>query len=229
MAAPSGASVAAELQAILCDLLLLTEDKVKPESFLVQDLQIDSLGFLDLAFAIEERFGVEFPDIKADREVLGLSLPVGLERIEALPGGATLFEFIKERVIRQAIERCATLGELATLLGVPPPRTGGDTALTRVCVGDVARLGVAVTADAAEPLVAALRDRGTSALGAAARERVFGRQTVADLAQAVAGPIPAGLDADAPTTDLQVGDLFRFVTVAVMARYIDQLREVAGA
>ena len=70
---------------ILCGQLLRSRDDVRAESLLVQDLEVDSLGLIELTFAIEERFGVEFPDLKTSAELLLMSLPDGLRRIESLP------------------------------------------------------------------------------------------------------------------------------------------------
>ena len=41
-----------------CDI---TRDKIKPESHAINDLGIDSLDFLDVAFAIDKTFGIKMP------------------------------------------------------------------------------------------------------------------------------------------------------------------------
>jgi acyl carrier protein len=41
-----------------CDI---TRDKIKPESHAINDLGIDSLDFLDIAFAIDKTFGIKMP------------------------------------------------------------------------------------------------------------------------------------------------------------------------
>jgi acyl carrier protein len=41
-----------------CDI---PRDKIKPESHAINDLGIDSLDFLDIAFAIDKKFGIKMP------------------------------------------------------------------------------------------------------------------------------------------------------------------------
>jgi len=41
-----------------CDI---ARDKIKPESHAINDLGIDSLDFLDIAFAIDKTFGIKMP------------------------------------------------------------------------------------------------------------------------------------------------------------------------
>jgi len=41
-----------------CDI---QRDTIKPESHVVKDLGIDSLDFLDVAFAIDKAFGIKLP------------------------------------------------------------------------------------------------------------------------------------------------------------------------
>jgi acyl carrier protein len=41
-----------------CDI---ERDKIKPESHSIDDLGIDSLDFLDIAFAIDKAFGIKLP------------------------------------------------------------------------------------------------------------------------------------------------------------------------
>jgi acyl carrier protein len=159
-----------ELRRILCDLLMLTEAEVAPGTLLVQDLNLDSLGFVELEFSLEERFGIKFPDVKMSPEIFGLALPESLAAIEAMPGGTTLFEFMKGEVI------------------------------------------VAV-ADGAMP----------QALSPEAREGLLRGATVDDLARAVGGRVPPGLDGASLLIGLHIAELFRFVTAGVMARYVDFL------
>jgi acyl carrier protein len=153
---------------ILCGLLLKKPADVRAESLLVQDLEVDSLGLIEMTFAIEEKFGVEFPDLKASAELLIMPLPDGLARIQAMPGGTTLFEFIEDEMVR-------------TRLG-----------------------GLAPDAEA--------------------RARLFRSATVADLARAVGGTVPVALSAEVPLAELRVADLFRLVTVGIVARYVEFLR-----
>jgi acyl carrier protein len=48
----------ANIIAETCDI---PRDKIKPESHAINDLGIDSLDFLDIAFAIDKAFGIKLP------------------------------------------------------------------------------------------------------------------------------------------------------------------------
>jgi acyl carrier protein len=48
----------AEIIAETCDI---PPDNIKPESHAIRDLEIDSLDFLDIAFAIDKAFGIKLP------------------------------------------------------------------------------------------------------------------------------------------------------------------------
>ena len=48
----------AKIIAETCDIPL---DTIKPESHAINDLGIDSLDFLDIAFAIDKAFGIKMP------------------------------------------------------------------------------------------------------------------------------------------------------------------------
>jgi len=84
--------IEARLRAILAELLLLEPEQVHPESLLVDDLDVDSIALLELAFTIEREFGVPFPDVKASEETFNMRLPDALETLEAAPGDTTFFE-----------------------------------------------------------------------------------------------------------------------------------------
>ncbi|HET6182704.1 MAG TPA: acyl carrier protein [Acetobacteraceae bacterium] len=49
-----------------CDI---PRDKITPESHAINDLGIDSLDFLDIAFAIDKAFGIKMPLEKWTQEV----------------------------------------------------------------------------------------------------------------------------------------------------------------
>lgn len=89
------ATVGERLRAVVTDLLLLEPSQVTDDALLVDELGLDSLGFLDLSFTIEERFGVQFPDVKSNLALLSETIPVALSSIETMPGATTLFEFMK--------------------------------------------------------------------------------------------------------------------------------------
>ena len=44
-------------------------DSIKPESHAINDLGIDSLDFLDIAFAIDKAFGIKLPIERSTQEV----------------------------------------------------------------------------------------------------------------------------------------------------------------
>ena len=48
----------AEIIAETCDI---QRENIKPESHAINDLEIDSLDFLDIAFAIDKAFGIKLP------------------------------------------------------------------------------------------------------------------------------------------------------------------------
>ena len=48
----------ANIIAETCDI---ERDKIKPESHAIDDLEIDSLDFLDIAFAVDKAFGIKLP------------------------------------------------------------------------------------------------------------------------------------------------------------------------
>ena len=46
---------------IIAETCDIPRDKIKPESHALDDLGIDSLDFLDIAFAIDKAFGIKLP------------------------------------------------------------------------------------------------------------------------------------------------------------------------
>ncbi|MEG0751058.1 MAG: acyl carrier protein [Oscillospiraceae bacterium] len=51
-----------KIREILCGQLDLEEDKVTPDSSIVDDLGADSLDVVDLIMSLEEEFDIEIPD-----------------------------------------------------------------------------------------------------------------------------------------------------------------------
>jgi len=47
--------------AIISDTCDIPRDTIRPESHAIDDLGIDSLAFLDIAFAIDKKFGIKLP------------------------------------------------------------------------------------------------------------------------------------------------------------------------
>ena len=56
-----------------CDI---PQETIKPESHAIDDLGIDSLDFLDIAFAIDKAFGIKMPLEQWTQEVNGSIFPV---------------------------------------------------------------------------------------------------------------------------------------------------------
>jgi acyl carrier protein len=63
---PSTFETVADIIAETCDIPL---DTIKPESHAINDLGIDSLDFLDIAFAIDKAFGIKMPLEKWTQDV----------------------------------------------------------------------------------------------------------------------------------------------------------------
>ena len=70
------------IRELLADLLVLRPDEVRPEHLLVDDLDADSITFLELWFKLERDFGFDLPEVKADEETFNLPLLDGLARLE---------------------------------------------------------------------------------------------------------------------------------------------------
>jgi acyl carrier protein len=95
--------VAQRITGLLADLLVLRPDEVRPEHLLVDDLDADSITFLELWFRLEQDFGLDLPEVKADEETFNLPLLEGLGKLEALGGGTTLFEFARQEVMARGL------------------------------------------------------------------------------------------------------------------------------
>ncbi len=50
-----------EIAEIFAETCNLERDAIKPESNVIEDLNIDSLDFLDVTFAIDRKFGIKLP------------------------------------------------------------------------------------------------------------------------------------------------------------------------
>ena len=46
---------------IIAEVCNIDREKIRPEAHTIDDLGIDSLDFLDIAFAIDKRFGIKMP------------------------------------------------------------------------------------------------------------------------------------------------------------------------
>jgi acyl carrier protein len=56
---------------IIADALGCDEDEVQPDSSLINDLDAESIDFLDIVFRLEKEFGVKIPRGKAIEEARG--------------------------------------------------------------------------------------------------------------------------------------------------------------
>ena len=59
--------VASKLEDLLVDELGIDRDKIKAEARFEEDLEIDSLGVVELLMALEDNFGVKIPDEEAEK------------------------------------------------------------------------------------------------------------------------------------------------------------------
>lgn len=80
---------------ILAEILVLNKSDIRPSRKLVDDLDADSIAFLELTYRLRRDFGLKVPEAKVDEETLRLPLLEGLQRLEQAIGGTTLFEFMK--------------------------------------------------------------------------------------------------------------------------------------
>ncbi len=80
---------------ILAEILVLNKSEIRPSRKLVDDLDADSIAFLELTYRLRRDFGLTVPEAKVDEETLRLPLLEGLQRLEQAIGGTTLFEFMK--------------------------------------------------------------------------------------------------------------------------------------
>ncbi len=58
--------IESRLKELLVEELGLDGDKVKPEARFEEDLEVDSLGVVELLMALEDEFGVKIPDEEAE-------------------------------------------------------------------------------------------------------------------------------------------------------------------
>jgi acyl carrier protein len=113
--------IAERIRALLADLLVLRVDEVRPEHLLVDDLDADSITFLELWFRLEKDFGLALPEVKADEETFNLPLLQGLAKLEAL-GGTTLFEFAKRELVARGLPMASTIDPAVVRAAMDPMR-----------------------------------------------------------------------------------------------------------
>lgn len=216
----------------LGELLVLDPQDIRPDSLLIDDLDADSITFVELSFAIEKDYGVTIPELKADESTFGIPVIQGLHRLEAIPGGVSFFEYVKQEAIRHAFGGSSRIRDLAAALGIPVPSgLDGDAPLATLRVRDAARMGIRLRArsgvetDLAERSFAEVLRTGIGLpwLEGGSRDRLFEGRTLAMVAEVIGGRVPAGLTPEAPVSSLRTMDLFRFLTVGSMAGYIESL------
>jgi acyl carrier protein len=89
------------LTSILAEILVLNKSDITPSRKLVDDLDADSIAFLELTYRLRRDFGLTVPEAKVDEETLRLPLLEGLQRLEQAIGGTTLFEFMKLEALHE--------------------------------------------------------------------------------------------------------------------------------
>ncbi len=60
-------AISAKLGELLVNELGLEEDKITEDANFEQDLEVDSLGVVELVMAMEDTFGVKIPDEDAEK------------------------------------------------------------------------------------------------------------------------------------------------------------------
>ena len=55
-----------KVKAVVAERLLIEEDKITPEARFREDLEVDSLGLVDLIMRLEEEFGTEISEEDAE-------------------------------------------------------------------------------------------------------------------------------------------------------------------
>jgi acyl carrier protein len=61
------ADIESKMKELLVDELGLDADKISMESRFEEDLEVDSLGVVELLMALEDNFGVQIPDEEAEQ------------------------------------------------------------------------------------------------------------------------------------------------------------------
>ncbi len=73
-----------KLSALLVDELRLDADKITMDARFEEDLEVDSLGVVELLMALEDNFGVEIPDEEAESiTTVGEAVDLVQEKLES--------------------------------------------------------------------------------------------------------------------------------------------------
>ena len=217
-----------ELVDILSDLLVVPHDEIEPHSLLVDDLDADSVSFLELSYIINERFGIQMAEVKVDEETLNMNLVDGLERLNQLEGDTTFFEHVKSEAIRRLLTIHDTAGDVAEMIGVPVPgKHQPSTPVSEIPLRDLSEFGLEANWDTVDPsmldksFIDALPDIDIDTFfPSETKERLFRSQRVENLVEGIQGRVPDDMRPETKLNELMTRDLFRFLTVGSMARYL---------
>ena len=76
------AEVTAKMTDLLVEELGLERDNIKEEATFEEDLEVDSLGVVELLMALEDTFGVAIPDEEAESiGTVGQAIDVVMEKL----------------------------------------------------------------------------------------------------------------------------------------------------
>ena len=93
-----------KIRDILTDLLDVDAAKVSPDSYLVRDLAMESIDFLELAVALNQQFNVEVHDDTVFLRNLRLDLAQAEEQgIDPLDGLKRSYGFLSDRRLQEII------------------------------------------------------------------------------------------------------------------------------
>ncbi len=74
--------IESRLASLLVSELGLDEDKITQEARFEEDLEVDSLGVVELLMALEDEFGVQIPDEEAENiGTVGQAVDVVMEKL----------------------------------------------------------------------------------------------------------------------------------------------------
>ena len=74
--------IESRLSSLLVSELGLEADKITPDAKFEEDLEVDSLGVVELLMALEDEFGVEIPDEEAENiGTVGQAVDVVMEKL----------------------------------------------------------------------------------------------------------------------------------------------------
>ena len=219
-------------RALLADLLVIKESEITDSSLLVDDLDADSVSFLELTFLAREKLGVTIPAAKMNEEIMNLPLEKGLEELEELGGDQTFFEYSKIEATRSVLMSSRTAFEFARDIGMPfPADQDGDRLMSQIRLSELGEFGLEADwsglteEELALPLTEAIEsiDLGRR-LHSEAKRVLFESLRARGLSQSMGGRVPDGIDPDTSLSSLRVQDLFRFLSVGSMARYLWAIR-----